>query len=92
MDSPIVEPVDVVKCCQFDLFDVAPGTLAMNQLSLVQTAWCLMSRCVRNFIAGLTWFCSRNAGGEGFCFVFREGDEAVLDRSDVTSQFGRGLS
>jgi len=33
VDSPVVEPVDVVKCRPFDMFDVAPGTLAMNQFA-----------------------------------------------------------
>ena len=50
--------------------------------------WCLMSRCSRNLIACLTFFCSRNAGGEGVGFVLREGDETVLDRSDLAGQFG----
>ena len=37
MDSPVVEPVDLVEGCPFDVFDVAPRTLAMNQFSFVKT-------------------------------------------------------
>ena len=37
VDSLVVEPVDVVEGCPFDVFDVTPGTLAMNQFSLVET-------------------------------------------------------
>ena len=37
MNSSIVEPIEVVKGGPFDLFDVAPRSLAMNQFSLVET-------------------------------------------------------
>ena len=37
MDSSVVEPVDVVERRPFDVFDVAPGSLAVDQLSLVET-------------------------------------------------------
>ena len=34
MDASIVEPIDVVERRPFDVLDVAPGTLAMDQLAL----------------------------------------------------------
>ena len=37
VDSPIVEPVDVVEGLPFDVFDASPRTLAVNQLVLVET-------------------------------------------------------
>ena len=37
MDPAVVEPVDVVERGPFDVFDVAPGSLAMDQLGLVET-------------------------------------------------------
>jgi hypothetical protein len=36
MDSPIVEPVDVVKGCPFDLFDVEPRTYRFAKGEFVQ--------------------------------------------------------
>ncbi len=48
-----------------------------------------MSICSRKLIACLTYFCSRNAGGEGVGFVFGQIDETVLDRSDLASQLCR---
>ncbi len=32
VNSSVVEPVDVVECGPFDVFDIAPGTLAMMGL------------------------------------------------------------
>jgi len=32
----VVEPVDVVERGPLDVFDVAPGTLSINQLALVE--------------------------------------------------------
>ncbi len=37
VDSPIVEPVEVVEGLPFDVFDASPRTLAVNQLVLVET-------------------------------------------------------
>ena len=37
MDAPVVEPVDVVERGPFDVFDVAPGSFAVDQLALVET-------------------------------------------------------
>jgi hypothetical protein len=37
VNSSVVEPVDVVEGCPFDMFDVVPGALAMNQFALVET-------------------------------------------------------
>ena len=37
MDPAVVEPVDVVERGPFDVFDVAPGSLAMDQLGLAET-------------------------------------------------------
>ena len=37
VNSPVVEPFDVVKCRPFDVFYVAPGALAVNQFSFVET-------------------------------------------------------
>jgi hypothetical protein len=37
VDPPVVEPVDVVERRPFDVLDVAPGSLAMNQFGLVET-------------------------------------------------------
>ena len=34
VNSSVVEPVGVVECCPFDVLDVAPGQLAMDQLGL----------------------------------------------------------
>ncbi len=37
MDSPVVEPVHVVQCRPFDVFDVAPGSFSVNQFVFVET-------------------------------------------------------
>ena len=37
MNSSAVEPVDVVEGVPFDMFDVAPRSLAMNQFSLIES-------------------------------------------------------
>jgi len=48
-----------------------------------------MSICSRKLSACLIYFCSRNAGGNRFSFLFREVNESVLDRSDLPSQLCR---
>ena len=37
MDPSVVEPVEVVERGPFDVLDVAPGSLAVDQLGLVET-------------------------------------------------------
>jgi hypothetical protein len=37
VDSPVVEPFDVVEGSPVDVFDIAPGTFAMNQFSFIET-------------------------------------------------------
>lgn len=37
VDSAVVEPADVVERRPFDVLDVAPGPLAVDQLSLIET-------------------------------------------------------
>ncbi len=37
VDSPVVEPVDVVERRLFPVFDVAPRSLSMDELGLVET-------------------------------------------------------
>ena len=37
MNSPVIEPVDVFKGLPLHVLDVAPGSLAVNQLVLVET-------------------------------------------------------
>ncbi len=37
VDSPVVEPVHVVQCRPFDVFDVAPGSFSVNQFVFVET-------------------------------------------------------
>lgn len=37
VNSAVVEPVDVVERGPFDVFDVAPGTLAVKKLGLIET-------------------------------------------------------
>jgi len=45
VDSPVVEPVDVVERRPFDVFDIAPGALTMDELGLVETIETL-SECI----------------------------------------------
>jgi hypothetical protein len=37
VNSPVIEPVDVFKGLPLHVFDVAPGSLAVNELILVET-------------------------------------------------------
>lgn len=46
------------------------------------------SRCSRDVFVCLTWFCSRNACGEGGGFGCGESDQAGLDRVDLTGEVG----
>ena len=46
MDSSVVEPVDVVERLPFDVLDVAPRTLSVDQLSLVETVEALGQRII----------------------------------------------
>ena len=46
MDAPVVEPVDVVECRPLDVFDVAPGTLAIDQFALEETVERLGERII----------------------------------------------
>jgi len=48
-----------------------------------------MSRCSRKLIPCLTYFCSRNTGGNRAGFVLGESDEAGLDCDDLPSQLRR---
>ena len=48
-----------------------------------------MSRCSRKVIPCLTYFCSRNTGGNRAGFVLGESDEAGLDCDDLPGQLGR---
>ena len=46
VDAPVVEPADVVECCPFDVLDVAPRSLAVDQLALVEAVEALGERVV----------------------------------------------
>ena len=50
MDSAVVEPVDVLERLPFDVLDVAPGALAIDEFGLVETIETLGQR----IIIGLT--------------------------------------
>jgi len=45
VDSLVVEPVDVVECCPFDVFNIAPGSLTVDELGLVEAVETL-SECI----------------------------------------------
>ena len=37
VESPVIEPFDVIERRPFDVFDVAPRTLAVDEFGLVKT-------------------------------------------------------
>ena len=52
MDSQVVEPVDVVECGPFGVFDIAPRPLTMNQLGLVEIVGTISSSIVVGIALG----------------------------------------
>ena len=46
MNSTVVEPVDVLECLPFDVLDVAPRSLAVDEFSLVETVEALGQRII----------------------------------------------
>jgi len=46
VDPPVVEPVDVFQCLPFDVLDVAPGPLAVDEFGLEEAVEALGQRII----------------------------------------------
>ena len=60
MDASIVELVDVVESRPLHVFDVAPGSFAMDQLALVEA----VERLGHGVVAGITTRSNRGNGAD----------------------------
>jgi hypothetical protein len=46
VNSTVVEPIDVLECLPFDVFNVAPRSLTMDEFGLVETVEALGQRII----------------------------------------------
>jgi hypothetical protein len=74
VNSSVVEPVDVVERRPFDVFDVAPRSLAVDQLGLVET----VERFGQSIVIGVT-LRSNGRDDLGLAETFRVTNAEVLN-------------